>query len=65
MRDIEDGRNDYLKRLGILGWKVVDGIWEKTLGICAFFTLPEYTENILVFKKVTQLAVRALVAVRN
>ena len=24
--------------LGTLGWRVVDGIWEKTLGICTFFT---------------------------
>ena len=31
------------KMLGTLDGRVVDGIWEKTLGICAFFTLPEYT----------------------
>ena len=35
------------KTLGTLGEKVGDGIWEKTLGICTFFTLPEYTVNLV------------------
>ena len=35
------------KMLGTLGEKVGDGIWEKTLGICTFFTLPEYTVNLV------------------
>ena len=35
------------KTLGTLGEKVGDGIWEKTLGICTFFTLPEYTHKYL------------------